>query len=455
MYDEFILKLANAGKDFLALKKNTVAVISHFDTDGLCAANIMAKALEQENISFTKTIVQNINNDVLDNITEDIVLFLDVGAAKIDAIEEKLTGKKIFVLDHHESQGNATTITHLNPHLEGITERNAISGAGVVYFFALGMNAENRALAHFGVLGALGDTQEKNGFAELNNRILQHAIIQKSVKVGQRLKLFGLTSRPLVKVLEYSNDIEIPGVTGSKEGVKNFLDGLRIQYEWKGRLKKWYNLRPYDQEKITHRILQLKKDVPEKELIVPTYSLVSYDYRRELNDMKEFATIVNACGRLEEYDVAFDALNADPVGQQHALMQLRLYKSTIYEGLQHVDKLREEGSLIETEKYAIINFKDQLRSSLAGVIASILARNKIYKEGVVVCTLAQETKDKDKTKISLRLNKDTSGIQLQRILEKVTKEFGADSGGHDHAAGAVINIEDEEAFIKALEKALN
>ncbi|MCF7798832.1 DHH family phosphoesterase [Candidatus Woesearchaeota archaeon] len=458
MYDAFIDKLGKAGNEFLNVAlgvDSPIEIVSHFDTDGLCAASIIMQALGKENIPFTKTIVQNINNDVLDEISGDIVIFLDVGAAKLASIQEKLVGKTIYILDHHEPQGESSFINHYNPHIEGITQRNAISGAGVAYFFALGMNSENRSLAHLAVLGALGDTQERNGFMELNNRILQHAIIQKNIKIGQRIRLFGLTSRPVLKVLEYSTDIDIPGVTGSEEGTKQLLDDLCIQYEWRGRLKKWYNLRPYDQEKLTNKILELKKGTPKEELIMPTYSLTNPDYRQELIDMKEFATIINACGRLEEYDVALNALQADPVGQQQAIMQLRTYKSAIHESLQLVDALRNNNQLIQTDNYVIINFKDALRSSLAGIIASILSRNKIYKEGVVVCTLAKDSKDATKTKVSLRLNKHTSGIRLQRILEKITKKFGADAGGHDHAAGAVIKTEDEEAFIKALEKELN
>lgn len=454
MYDEFIEQLANAGKEFLHVALGAdgpVRIISHFDTDGLCAASIFERALERENIPYKTTFVQAITTDVFEAITQEVVVFLDVGAAKLATIKEKLSSKTVYVLDHHAPVEEVAGSNHYNPFTANITERNAISGAGVAYFFALGMNPENRALAYLGVLGAIGDTQERNGFTELNNRILQHAIIQKSIKVGKRIKLFGLTSRPLVKVLEYSSDIDIPGVTGSKEGVERFLESLGIQYEWRGRLKKWYHLRSFEQDRLTNKILALKKDVPVDELLVPTYFLTNDLFRREVQDLKEFATIINACGRLESYAIALLALRADPIGQEQALMQLRVYKSAIREALALVDSLRENKELIETDSYVIINFKDKLRSSLAGIIASILARNKIYRAGVVVCTLARVG---EKTKISLRLHKDSSGVQLQYILQTTAALFGADAGGHDHAAGAVIATKDEEAFLKKLQEAL-
>jgi len=457
MYETFIAKLADAGKQFVADAKNkSVAIIAHFDTDGLCAASIMEQALARENISFTTTCVQHIDDASLSLVDQDadIILCVDIGATKISKLATFFPKKTILVLDHHQVLQEETTVTdvlHLNPYLDGIDERNSISGAGVTYFFALGMNAKNREFAHLGVLGALGDTQEKRGFTELNNKILQHAIIQKTIKVGKRIKLFGLFSRPLVKVLEYSSDISIPGVTGSEDGAKRLLDDLRIQYEWRGRLKKWHNLRPWDQEKLTQKILELKRDTPEEELVVPTYSLTHPDYRKELADMKEFATIINACGRLEEYRVALDALRADALGQEQALMQLRVYKSAIYEGLQLVEQMRTNNELIQSDSYVIINFKESLRPSLAGIIASILSRNRIYKEGIVVCTLARDT---ELTKISLRLNKESSGLQLQVMLESIVQELDADAGGHDHAAGAVIKTADEEKFIALLEDSL-
>lgn len=451
-YDEFVNQANEAGKNFLEqVGGRDVRIIGHFDTDGLCATAILELALKKENLNYVSTQVQSLDDDFIEDIAKDteVCLFLDVGSNKENQISEAFKDKLVYILDHHDLEGESVLDTHINPHKQGIDERNAISGAGVAYFFVMGMNPRNRHVAHLAVLGALGDTQDQNGFAELNNRILRHAIIQKSVQVGKRLKLYGLGSRPLVKVLEYSSDIGIPGVTGSEDGVRALLDDLHISYEWKGRLKKWFHLRPFEQERLTEKILELKKDTPEEDLLVPTYNFV-LERRRELRDGKEFATIINACGRLEQYDTALDALLGDDIAKEKAIMQLRVYKSTIRDALKQVDEMREHDELFESDKLAVINFGNSLPTSMAGIIASILARNKLYRAGTVVCTMARG--DDETTKVSLRASMDTADVKLQESLARVVEPFDAASGGHDNAAGAVIKTEQEDAFVENLKK---
>lgn len=456
-HDKFMQATIDAGKKFLAAdKKQTVALVSHFDTDGLCATVIMQKALEREGYNCKVYNEPHLNTESLEALVQEdfsTIIFTDIGATKVAEISKLFSGKTVVILDHHmpDSDSDLKVVIHLNPHLFGITERNALSGAGVAYFFALGMNSKNRELAWYAVLGAIGDTQEKQGFEELNNRILQHAIIQKTISVGKRLRLYGINSRPLIKVLEYSTDLSIPGVTNDPEGVKLFLDGLGIEYEWRGRLKKFYHLRPFEQERLTKKILDMKRDEDPKTIIAPSYTLLN-EQRRELQDMREYATIINACGRLEDYQTGLDALKGNFDAQKKAIMNLRVYKSAIRDALQYVDRLRETNTLYLKEAYVIINFGNRLKSSLVGIIASILARNKHYPKGTVVCTMAKHTEDL--TKVSLRVSHDVTDKQLQVLLKKAVEPLGADTGGHNNAAGSIIQSKDEETFILNLEKEL-
>jgi len=167
-YDTFMQTIIDAGKNFLAVdKKQTIALVSHFDTDGLCASVIMQKALEREGYDYKVYNEPHLNTENLDALVQEnfsTIIFTDIGATKVAEISKLFSGKAIVILDHHlpGSSSDSKGVVHLNPHLFGITERNALSGAGLAYFFALGMNSKNRDLAHYAVLGAIGDTQEKS-----------------------------------------------------------------------------------------------------------------------------------------------------------------------------------------------------------------------------------------------------------------------------------------------------
>lgn len=443
-----------AGKTFLENtdKASSIRIISHFDTDGLCACAILEQALTQEGFEFVTTQVPHLDNEALDELEEDIVFFLDVGANKITEISSAIKGTA-YVLDHHEGEDTAKNVHHINPHTQGEHAPNIISGAGVVYFFALGMNAKNRPLAKLALLGAVGDSQERDGFIEYNDMILKHALVQKKVAVTKQLKLYGINSRPLLKVLEYSTDVEIPGVTGNEQGAKQFLRDLGIYYTFKSkngerpRLKKYYHLRDDEKERLNDAILELKGN--DERLLVNAYTFV--DEPRPLQDIREYATVINACGRLGDYQSAIDCLKGNEEAKEKAISNIRTYKNMLREAIIYVKEQKEQ--FVQGDDYIIIDLESMVRPSMVGIIASMLARNREFPEGIIVCTLGRQ--DDTQTKISLRVSRDVTDKKLQQLLTKVCNEFGADAGGHDNAAGAVIATKDKEAFLSKLEEALS
>ncbi|MCA9478420.1 MAG: DHH family phosphoesterase [Nanoarchaeota archaeon] len=449
---DFAQHAQEAGKQFLETDKATsIKIISHFDTDGLCACAILERALEKEGYNFTSQQVPHLDNEALVDLDEDIVFFLDLGANKIEEISKAVKGKAI-VLDHHEGTASTDNVEHINPHVFDEHTSNIISGAGVTYFFTLGMNSDNRSLAKIALLGAVGDSQERDGFIEYNDMILKHALVQKRVSIGKRLRLYGINSRPLLKVLEYSTDVEIPGVTGSEQGAKQLLRDLNIFYSFKSRngerprLKKYYHLRDDEKERLNEHIMELKGN--DESILANEYTFP--DERRELKDIREYATIINACGRLGEYETALGCLKGDEEAQDKAVMNLRVYKNMLHEAITYVKEQKE--SFLQGEGYIIIDLEHMVRPSMVGIIASMLARNKEFPEGIIVSTLGRQ--NDEETKVSLRVSRDVKDKKLQELLGTVVTPFGADAGGHDNAAGAIIKTADKEAFISSLKDAL-
>lgn len=451
-YFNFIQAAQDAGKEFLKTnKKQPIRIIGHHDTDGLAASAIIEKSLAKEGFEFITTNVQQIDNRVLNQLTEEeynTYMFLDIGSNREDDIQQTLKGKNIIILDHHEPEKKENTkIVHINPFLFDIDEKNSISGAGVCYFFAMGMDKSNKENAYIAVLGAIGDTQERNGFEHLNNMILQHAILQKQIGVQKEIKLYGKNSRTLLKLLEYSTDLDIPGLTNNYKGVRAFLRELRIPTEWRGRPRKWYQLKDYEKELITKRILDLKDESDPEEITTNTY-VFSIEKKRELRYAREYSTIINACGRLEEYRTGIDSLKGDAIAQDKAAMNLRVYKSSIREALNIFEEKKKNGEVFEKEKIVVFNSLETVKASIIGVIASIIARNKYYKPEVIVCTMARS--DHDMSKISLRVSQDQTNEDLSEILDTVVEQFDAKAGGHKNAAGAVIETKFEDEFISKL-----
>ena len=59
-YENFFKDIENAVNKFRQLEKKPVRIISHLDSDGLCAASILAKAFQNENIPFSLSILKQL-----------------------------------------------------------------------------------------------------------------------------------------------------------------------------------------------------------------------------------------------------------------------------------------------------------------------------------------------------------------------------------------------------------
>ena len=87
-----------------------------------------------------------------------------------------------------------------------------------------------------------------------------------------------------------------------------------------------------------------------------------------------------------------------------------------------------------------------------GTIASILSNSPSYEEGTIIITMAYYD---NKVKVSSRIaGRNGNTRNLREILDVVIKEVGGEVGGHEFAAGCIINREKEEFFIETLKKNL-
>jgi len=182
---EFKQYIENSAKAFNTIdKKQTIRIISHIDTDGICSAGILTKALIRDKKKFSVTFVNYITQDFIVKLSQEShknFVFLDLGTSQLKNIKTYLKDKKVFVLDHHvtrakRSENEEEQIYHANPSLFNINSSREISAAGITYLFAKELNKKNMDLAYLGVVGAISDLQEENGFKGLNEEILNEAV---------------------------------------------------------------------------------------------------------------------------------------------------------------------------------------------------------------------------------------------------------------------------------------
>jgi RecJ-like exonuclease len=324
----------------------------------------------------------------------------------------------------------------------GVDGSKEISGSGVVYLFAKSVNKSIERYAHLAVIGSVGDVQEDNGFLPLNNQILEDAVANDVLEVDKGLRFFGLQSKPLHRVLAYCK--ELPGVSNESTAVQFLLEN-NISPKSENVWRKFGDLSSSEKQRLIAAIILRRSELPDPESVVGNvYSLPKEDIN-ELKDVKEFSTVLNACGRMDRVSFGIGSCLGDMRSKRKAISTLTEYRGEIVKALNWFRENKQSKHIISKPGFVIINAKGFVLDTVIGTLASILSKGDEFPPGTFVMSLAR--KINSKTKISLRYCGENEDINLKDIIEEVVNLVGGEVGGHAAAAGAVIPSDVEDDFV--------
>lgn len=456
-YEQFYALVEEAAKRFSSWDKSlTIRLISHLDADGITASAVILNLLNNENRKHSISILQQLDNETAMKLSKEsyrYYIFTDLGSGQLSDIAEYFKDKEVIILDHHDSEKIElpANITHVNPHLFGIDGSKEISGAGVVYLFSCAANPKTEELAHLAIIGAIGDIQDEGGFLHLNKKILEKAIDKKRIEISKGLRIFGRQTRPLHKVLEYSTDPFIPGVSGSESGAIQFLNELGIDPKKGNDWKKIIDLDEDETKRLVTGIIMKRIDETNPEDVLADIYTLTGEKNGPTRDAKEFATLLNACGRMGRASAGIGLCLGYKKDKQMAMQTLADYKKEIMSAMDWYENNKDK--VIKGDKFIIINAKDEIPSTIIGTVASIISKSNLMDKDTYIMSLART--DKKTTKISLRISGVRKGnIDLREIIMKIVAKAGGEAGGHSYAAGAVISSDNEENFIAAAKEIL-
>ena len=465
-YDDFFKKaedIADVIKD--AIKNNgQTKIISHLDTDGITAAGIIATALYRAEASFQVSIIRQLEEDIMATLSKgkenvDIFIFTDLGSGQLGLVRKYLDFKKtkVVILDHHPPTGNENGVFQLNPHLFEINGSYDISGAGVSYFTALAMDAKNLDLSVLAVIGAIGDRQDKGeqgSFTGLNTRIVDDAVNAQVLEVKKDLRLFGRMTRPVHTALEYTTDPYIPSITGNRDACFKLLVELQIPLKKGDEWRSIVDLTTEERTKLVSALItrSLQHGVSSDEaqsIVGNVYTLVKEKEGGILRDAREFASCLNACGRMGSAGVGVALCMGD---------RKRAYKDAEDVLTKYRTRLSDHVSLISDNTDRIVDFEnvqifdgkrlvdDRIIGTIIGLARS---SNMLSSEKIVLGIALQE--DEGFIKVSGRSTEKlvSKGISIGKALSDAAQGIeGVEAGGHDIAAGARVPLEKEQEYIK-------
>ncbi len=421
-------------KEFLqAIENKPVRLISHHDTDGITSAAIMAKTLNNLDKKFSLKIVKNLDKEILDEELKrnekEVLLFTDLASGSLEYF--KNLKQPIFILDHHEINKEKLNknIKIINPHL---FDEEELCGAEISYLFAKAIH-NNPELAKLAIIGRIGDRLDSN-ISKINQQIIKET---SDLEIRKGLLIFSAT-RPLRRSLEYSTSCYIPGVTGTPSGVKQLLRDINISPE-----RTLYSLTDEEMSRLVTAVMIRRTKQETKDEIIGNIYLMKFFNRKE--DVREISTLINACSRLGNSDIAISFCLENEKAKNQAQEIYIKYKQQLVSALSTIEGLEK----VKGNGFLIINAHDQIKDTIIGTVTSMLSSSMNYEEGTVLIGMAY---NQDKIKVSARIV--GRGRNLKEVLEKTVMQFEAEVGGHQKAAGCLIKREDEKQFLETLKKNL-
>lgn len=429
-------------------------VVSHHDADGITACAITVDLLrslgKEVDFKVTKQLDSTTINEVIDSPSE-VKVFTDMGSGQINLIQEHID--KYFIIDHHPPERESEY--QVNPHFYGFDGGRDVSGAGMAYLVARSLGHD--CMANTAIVGAVGDMQDNGGrLHSINRDIMDDAVRQKTLKVKNDLRLFGRQSRPIAQMLAYSSDPFIPGLTGNTNACKQFIEDLGLELKKQGNeWKSYVDLTWKERKKLASAVYMRLLDYGTPEYIIQgmvgeVYTLLKERRGTELRDAKEYATLLNACGRQDQPEIGVEVClgNRDDALRK-AEKLLETHRRMLRDG---IDYLKKNGVKPMDHLY-FFDAGDTIKESIIGVVAGMAYGARIIPPNKPVIALAVDKDEPGLLKVSARANWGLvrRGLHLGNAMREGSNAFGGEGGGHDIAAGARIPMEAREDFLEKVD----
>ncbi len=437
---------------------DTIRVFGQYDADGITATSIFVKTLLREGKPFHVSIYKQLtraNQLKVGESKEGLLVFLDFGSGQLGFLNS-MKDKKIIIIDHHQPQGIPEShIIQVNPIDFRIM--GSISSSGTSYLVSKAVDNSNMDMAELAIIGAIGDSQADSsgdgwGLDGINKIILKDAIDANKVSSRKGLRVWGRTTRPIYKALEYSINPFIPGVSGSQMGAVAFLQQIGIEMKREdGSWRTLSDLSVEEQRKLASGIIiqrvHANHENPEW-IFGDVYDLV--DRPEDLRDAAEFATMINACGKMGNAHLGLQLCLGDKKTEEKIKNILNDYRRTIGSALSWLEQNREKVKR-ETENGLYLLAGSRISEHIISNVISILHKNNGISKPLIGISQSEEG-----FKISARAtDKEVSnGINLKEVMEIASKEVGGEGGGHAGAAGASIPADAVEIFINRVDALL-
>lgn len=439
-----------------------IRILTHNDADGVASGGIMSNVAKRVGIPFKTTVEKRLDEQILRGVVEEkpsLVVLTDFGSGYLEMVGKALTDVETIIFDHHMPVGNPpSNVMQVNPLFHGIDGSRDIAASGVCYLFAKTLDPRNVDLAPLGLVGALGDQQdkgEKKSLKGMNTLIEEDATAAGLLSKEVDLIFYGHETRPIARAIANTTTPFIPGLSGREDSSVAFLNHIGIPLKTGDRMRSLSDLDEEEKRKLfsalsSHMVAQGCDAKTVHNLIGTVYTFKKEEATTPLRDGREYSSLLNACARMRRPSLGIGICLGDRgEAMRDAEQTVDEYRRRIGGYLDWVrtgDRIRELNSIY------VLSVGNEIDENIIGVVSSILLGQGILKSTKPIVSAANS--DDGTVKISSRIAEGTAymGIHLGKIMQEAAIGVKGAGGGHDNAAGAFIPLGAEDEFIRRVDE---
>ena len=385
----------------------------------------------------------------------DFYIFTDLASNLTGELGAAFDGRYL-VIDHHQlSEGDMLNPAVVNAWAYGFDGGREACSSSMAYFFATSIDPSNRDLSPLAVVGAVADRQDSGqgrSLTGLNRTAMEEAQSSGLLVVSKDLMFTGRETRPIHESVALTSTPFLKGLTGSKDAVLSALHESGLTLKDGGTWRTISSLSAEEKMKLTEVIASMLGSAEGAtdaiaNLVGEVYTLEFEDSFTPLRDAREFATLLNACGRMAVPGTGISICLGDRSEALKAAMKaLSEYRSGINKALEALSgdasRFEHRGPIVFVRGEGLVEEK------LLGPVISILTSSPGFKDKVVVGTSSSRDSE---LKVSSRIGDSFRGtVKLGLVMREAAEGVGGVGGGHTMAAGARIPAVAAEAFSRAV-----
>lgn len=445
-----------------AERGSIVRILTHNDADGVASGGILSTAARRTGAPFKITVEKRLDEQILGGVAAEkpsLVVLTDFGSGYLELVGKALQGVDAIILDHHMPMGDAPEhVVQVNPLLHGIDGSREIAASGVSYFFARTLDAKNVDLSPLGLVGALGDQQDKGDKKSLrgvNTLIEDEAIAAGLLSKDVDLIFYGHETRPVARAIANTTTPFIPGLSGREDSAVAFLNHIGIPLKTGDRMRSLSDLDDEEKRKLfsalsSHMVAQGCDAKTVHNLIGTVYTFRKEEATTPMRDGREYSSLLNACARMRRPSLGIGICLGDRgEAMRDAEQTVDEYRRKIGG---YLDWVRAGDRIREMKAIYVLSAGADIDENIVGVVSSILLGQGILKSTKPIVSAANS--DDGTVKISSRIAEGTAymGIHLGKVMQEAAGGVGGAGGGHDNAAGAFIPQGREEEFMRRVDE---